>query len=141
MPDDIRKLIKQVMRFGSVGVLATLANGAIYAGLTAFFGLQPLLSNLLAFLVAFALSFQGHFHWTFGDDSDGRRHKSAALPRFLIASLLGLCLNSLIVYLIVHVWTLSYLYALFGFVFVTPPVLFLINRFWAFYTPRASRTD
>ncbi|MBQ4826155.1 GtrA family protein [Leisingera sp. HS039] len=63
-------LPSQLLRYSSVGVLATLAHyGAGSAGLLA--GFPPLSSNLLGFACGFTVGFAGHHRFTFRKKTAG----------------------------------------------------------------------
>jgi putative flippase GtrA len=61
-------------------------------------GIQYLLSSVLAFLLAFCVSFTLHKFWTFKSHEE-ETHKQVAL--YLCSSLFGLCLNTLFMYIFV----------------------------------------
>lgn len=126
-------------RFGIVGVGATLLHVAVFAAIIELLMWDEMVANTLAFLVAFSLSFAGHFGWTFANlPSDVRRSAVDALPRFLAVSLLGFALNSLAVGVFARVLNFPYLASVGFMIFVTPLVVFLASRFWAFGTARGS---
>lgn len=132
---DIWKLGLQYAKFGGVGLAATGAHVLLFTGLIEVFDLDPLVANFLAFSLAFSISFFGHFHWTFGGDDVRRRAPGAAFKRFLVTALTGLGLNTLVVYIVDQVFVLAYAYSIIGFIFVVPPVLFLMSKYWAFHDP------
>lgn len=129
----IRAMKGQVAKFGIVGVVTTATHVLVLSGLVELAEMEPILANTVAFLVSFAISFVGHFLWTFGGTDSGRmRRWHAALPRFLIVAVLGFLLNSLIVFSIVNVMSLSYRYAIVLIVTVVPVCTFVLSRYWAF---------
>lgn len=127
------RVLRQIVRFGLVGGLATLLHVGVFVSLADGAGFHPQMANLLAWLAAFALSFLGHFHWTFRE-SPGRPTRRArdALVRFLGVSLFGLVLNSGIVVVVVDVSGGSNAMAALLMATVVPTILFAINRYWAF---------
>jgi putative flippase GtrA len=100
--------------------------------------MAPLLANLAAFCTAVGVSFLGHYHWTFAHKGAFHREVPGvgkAMRRFLIVSLIGLALNSLVVYVITDLLALSYWYAVVLMVTAVPGIVFLLSRFWAFRGP------
>ena len=87
----MRAIIQQAMRFGAVGLGATLVHYGT-AMLLIGRGIDPMLSNFCAFMTAFIVSFSGHFLWSF-------RHQDAemgpALIRFSIVAACAFGLNQL----------------------------------------------
>ena len=119
-------------KFGGVGLVATAVHVMIFSVLIEFWNIEPMKANVIAFCLAFWISFIGHFYWTFAGGEDDRRSLGNAGIRFLFVALTGFALNSLIVYIVEHQLRLPYVYATFGMIFIVPLVLFLMSRYWAF---------
>ncbi|HEX5078773.1 MAG TPA: GtrA family protein [Geminicoccaceae bacterium] len=139
MLQRIWRLGLQYARFGTIGLGATATNALLFVMLVELAGLAPLLANAVAFCVAVLVSFHGHFHWTFpraaarpAERADDRRQRRAALARFVVVALIGLALNSLAIWAVVDLMALPYAYALIVMVVVVPPLLFILNKRWAF---------
>jgi|WetSurMetagenome_2_1015567.scaffolds.fasta_scaffold447173_2 putative flippase GtrA len=85
MRSEARSLLGKLVRFGSVGVAATL----IYAALAAAFGLLRIgatPSSILAYALAAVFGYLGHKRITF---RSGAAH-AVELPKFIVASAVGL---------------------------------------------------
>jgi len=124
--------LKQVAKFGTVGLFATATHAGVYALCAGLFGIDPLLANLVAFVTAFSISFAGHVHWTFKQEGYASSAKASKLVKFLVIALLGLVLNSIFTWIIVGHWRLHYLWAVTPMLSVTPLVTFLLSKRWAF---------
>lgn len=131
--------VGEVIRFGIVGVGATLTHAGVYSLLVTVGDVAPLASNFCAFGVALLVSFAGHFFWTFGDSQSGECFKlcSPKFVKFVLTQASGLGLNTLFVWLCTGPLALPELYAVGPMVFITPPVTFLINKYWVF-EPKAA---
>lgn len=81
------KFIGQLFRFGCVGVLAMALHLAVVSALVPL-GVPPLWANVLAFAVAFQVSYFGHRSWTYRATGGG-----AAYGRMLMVSLASFALN------------------------------------------------
>lgn len=134
LPLGIR--IRELLAFGGVGGLATLVHVAVFSLLLETTAISPLQANLLAFSVAFLLSFSGHYHLTFGHVTRLNPQPRRALLRFLLVALIGLALNSAVVELVTGILQLHYLYAVALMVTAVPACLFLLSKYWAFAAPR-----
>jgi len=121
----------QYLRFGIVGLGATLTHALSFVAAIELAGIAPLLANLVAFGIAVLVSFLGHFHWTFRR-AGGAAPGLAALLRFVVVALTGLVLNSLIVYGVVHILAWPYPFAVLLMVSLVPLVVFALSRAWAF---------
>ena len=122
----------QYLRFGGVGLCSTVTHVGVFTGLIELLAVAPVISNIFAFCLAVVVSFVGHFHWTFPEEAGQGRPARAAFVRFGATAIFGLALNTLIVYLVDQVWQLPYLYAILAMVLLTPPIIFVIAKFWAF---------
>jgi len=127
-------LIKQLFRFGVVGGVSTLLNSAIFLILVDSLEVQPLLGNLIAFLCAFLVSYFGHSSWTFQDN----QHSKERISKFLVISLMGLLINSGFVWILMHVLAYSAYIAILPMIFLTPPLVFVINKAWVFKSSPAT---
>jgi len=123
----------QFIRFGSVGGLATLIHVAAYVGFVESFGITPIAANVSAFAIAVIMSFVGHASWTFRQEyRQSGRATHVLFARFVISAVLGLLLNTLFVFVVVTWLGLAYGWAIPCFIFVTPVVLFALNKLWVF---------
>ncbi len=126
-------IVQQGMRFGLVGIVATLTHVLIYIALVEATGTNPSAANAIAFVIAFAVSFVGHFRWTFATaHGANRRPWGRPLLKFTLVALFGFLLNALAVYVVTDVAQASYLYATIFMLLVTPISVFLLSRLWAF---------
>ncbi|MDT8441488.1 MAG: GtrA family protein [Desulfuromonadales bacterium] len=96
-----------VSRFGAVGVINTLIDFGVFNLLVWLFGVLAgpglLACNAVAFVCANLNSYFCNKQWTFGDDKAVSVHQ---YTRFMLVSLGGLLINSLVLYLLVDlaVW-------------------------------------
>lgn len=131
LDDGHRALVAQVVRYGVAGVGITLFQIAVYNLLAGPAGWAPLVANALAFALALGVGYVVHSRFSF----QGHGERGTPLQtggKFLAANLLGFAINSLWVWSFTHVlhwkdWTPSL-----PMFFVTPFVLFFVNRRWVF---------
>lgn len=119
--------LKQLTRFGFVGVLATAVHVGVGLGLHDGFGMLPFWANLIAFACALSVSFYGQTRLTFPDSVADR----GAFIRFAVVAVSGLGLNQFIVWVMTSVFTYPYWLALVVIIFTVPGVTFLLLKFWA----------
>ena len=122
-----RLLARRWMRFCIVGGAASL----VYFGCGLFFvnllGLPVLAGNVLAYLVAFVVSYLGQSLWTFRAEGSHR----AMLPRFAVTQGLGLALNSGIIWLLTAAG-MSYAVAMWVAIAAVPVAVYFICKLWVF---------
>jgi putative flippase GtrA len=123
------EFVKQVLRFGIVGTTAAVVNLAIVIGLVEFKLLSPLGANIIAFAIAFQVSYFGHRLWTFSRTTN--THKTA-IPRLLVISVSSFIANEGFFYVFLTVFQLPYILALFLTLTVLPVISFIFNKWWVF---------
>ncbi len=123
-----RRAAASFVRFSGVGVFATLIHGLALNLLVLGAGLHPTLANTGAFLSAFSISYVGHYYFSFRS----RQDHAAAAPKFFIAALIGLTLNTLTFAIMVNLLQLHYMLAFAAVILILPPVMFLISRKYVF---------
>lgn len=124
----MKQLVSEVgtlMRFGGVGVAATLVHLAV-AGASFWLWptISPFIANLLAFLVAFQVSFWGHRHFTFRRNGKGHR--------FFVLALAGFALNNGVLGALLAATSLDGFVAIVLATFTVPLLMYIAARFWAF---------
>lgn len=124
----MKVLFVQFVRFGIVGVLASLVHyGVAMAAIR--FGVVPLAANGVAFVIAFQVSFIGHFRWSFaGKSADFSR----SIRRFTMVALLGFLMNEALLWAMLK-WTDIPTRISLPFVLLAVALLnFLLSKIWAF---------
>ena len=76
---------------------------------TAVVGLWYVFSAVLAFIIAFVVSFCLQKFWTFEDHSTESVHAQAAF--YLVVATINLCLNTALIYVLVEYFAIHYLLA------------------------------
>lgn len=121
------KISGQIMRFGIVGGAATATHMAVAAALLSATVPWPVwLINVIAFAVAFWVSFFGHRHFTF--------KRKGSPVRFLGAAMAGLAVNN--VFLLAVLWvTGNEMLSVVLAAAAAPVAVFAISRLWVFNEP------
>jgi len=122
-------LIKQVTRFGIVGLCATAVHFSAVIFLVEMTTSKPLIANIVGFLIAFQISYWGHRTWTFSDTTALHR---VALPKLFLVGTAGLVANESLFYVFMTVLHLPYQLALFFVLSILPLVNFTLGKIWIF---------
>lgn len=125
---------REPLWFASVGVTALLLH-LLLVSLRVPLGLAPLLANVLAYLVAFQVSYWGHRLKTF---EAGHLPHRQTLPRFFAVASLSFLLNEALYFILLHATALDYRMALLMVLVMVARVTFILSRLWAFYRVGAS---
>jgi putative flippase GtrA len=125
----LKKLAAQIGWFVIVGCTAAATHWAVVVACVAGGGLAPLVANVVGWLVAFGVSFTGHYQLTF-------RHQHAPLVRsavrFFMVSALGFAVNETAYAILLKWTTLRYDILLALVLIAVAGMTFILGRFWAF---------
>ncbi len=103
----MKKLIEQIIKFGIVGILATIID---YAGLLIFvevFHIHYLVSSALSFIVSLIFNYLVSMKYVFKSKDNLSRHKEFLI--FVTLSIVGLLLNQLIMWITVDKLRIYYM--------------------------------
>ncbi|WP_309245260.1 GtrA family protein [Clostridium estertheticum] len=117
-----------LVRYGLVGLLGTTIHFGSLILLVEFANLDPVLGSALGFLLVLVISYILNRTWTF-------QSKSRNVRQFLIysiVSMIGIGLNSAILFISVHILKWNYLYGQCLVVLVVPVSNYLLNSLWTF---------
>jgi putative flippase GtrA len=118
----------QALRFGTVGLLGTLINLAVYGAFVADAGLAPPVAAIAGFLVAASHNHLLNRVWTFADRDAPYLPQGA---RFLAISLVALAINLAVLRALIAAG-LGHLSAQLLGIAAATPVSFAMNRAWTF---------
>jgi len=122
-------LVHQLGFFVIVGCAAAATHWLIAVGCVEYLGLTPLAGNVVGWLIAFFVSFWGHFRFTFRQ-SEQVWHVAAR--RFFFISALGFAVNQAAYAVLLHITHVSYEILLAGVLIGVAAMTFLLSRLWAF---------
>lgn len=131
IPADRRPLFFQIARYGLTGLFVTACQAAIYWTLAAPAGLHPQLANGAGYVAAVMIGYVTHSAFTFRGHGN-RDNQAARGVRFVAVSLVSYALNALWVWLCVTYMRWPEWTPIPAMVFVTPAVVFGLNRQWVF---------
>ncbi len=115
-----------------VGASAARTHMAVFALVAPY--LLPELANAAGFCVAFVVSFAGHRFLSF-QDADTPLWQS--FKRFGVTALAGFAANEVVFVVLLRVFDLPNLLALFIALVLTSAQTFVLSRFWAFRRKQA----
>ncbi len=128
LAERLRRL-PQGLQFIAVGGSAAATHLLVVLLLVGGAGMAPLLANVLAFLVAFGVSYSGHAWLTFADK---KAPHAQALPRFFLVACSSFALNELLYYLALHQLHWHYAWSLVAVLIVVAVFTFVAAKCWAF---------
>lgn len=120
--------IGKFIKFGLVGVLNTLINWIIFAVLN-FVGVYYIIANVIAYVIATINSYTWNSRWVF--KYNGKDQKETT-TKFIVLNLVGLALNTIILYLLVDLIGLNKLIALVITTVIVMIINYIVNKIWVF---------
>ena len=125
----MKKILGQVAWFVMVGCAAAATHWLVVVATVSALGTPPLMANVAGWLVAFVVSFAGHYTLTF-------RHQKAplllALRRFFMVSAAGFAINEVAYAWLLHATRIRYDILLALILLGIAVMTFILGRFWAF---------
>ncbi|WP_300902879.1 GtrA family protein [uncultured Clostridium sp.] len=122
------KQMYKFVKFGFVGVLNTLINWIIFAILN-ICGVYYLVSNFIAYIVATINSYIWNSKWVFKYKGERRNE---TIIKFIVLNLIGLVLNTSILYLLVDKLLFNKLIALIITTLIVMVINYIVNKIWVF---------
>lgn len=120
--------INKFIKFGLVGVLNTLINWIIFALLN-FVGVYYIVANVIAYAIATANSYIWNSKWVFKYNGKDKKETTA---KFIILNLIGLALNTAILYFLVDILSLNKLVGLVITTAIVMVINYIANKIWVF---------
>ncbi|HEX4739452.1 MAG TPA: GtrA family protein [Allosphingosinicella sp.] len=129
--DALPPVLVQLIRFGLVGGFVTALGAATYWVPATFFGVPPLLANLIGYIVAAGVGYVLHSRVSFR--GHGSRDRPAQRTgRSFAVSLVSLVLNSLFVWVLTGPLHGKTWWPVVPMICVVPMVTFVLYRRWVF---------
>lgn len=122
----------QLIRFALTGGLLTLLVAGGYWVVAELFGVAPMVSLTLNFLVFTGLGYLLHSRWSFRGHGDREGNPAARTVRFFTVNLIGFLSNQFFVWLLVERMGGPTWWPVIPIIFVTPFLTFALNRQWVF---------
>ena len=126
-----RELALQMVRFGATGMLLTLLVAGGYWIASDVFGVEPMLSMTLNYLVFTCLGYILHSRFSFRGHG-ARDNPAARTVRFFVVNTTGFLANQFFIWLLVKQMEGPVWWSVIPIVLVTPLLTFSLNRRWVF---------
>lgn len=137
----MKKLIRQFVKFGIVGVSNTLIAYVVFSACV-FVEIHYLLANAIGFSVSVLNAYYWSDRYVFKKEIGEYRSAAWTLIKTYIAyGSTGLLLASILLYLYVEELHISEYIAQLLVLVVTIPLNFIINKFWSFKTKKVNEED
>lgn len=121
--------LPQLLQFVLVGGSAAATHLGVVGILVALTGVQPLWANVLGFLVAFVVSYNGHALLTF---AAAQARGWATVLRFFAVACLSFVANEVLYAIALHWLHWHYFWSLAAVLVIVAVGTFVLSKFWAF---------
>jgi len=121
--------LPQLLQFVLVGGSAAATHLAVVGLVVWLTGMAPLAANVLGFLVAFIVSYNGHAWLTF---STAQARGWGTVARFFAVACLSFCVNELLYALALRWLPWNYFWSLAAVLVLVAVGTFVLSKFWAF---------
>lgn|SRR5574344_766568 len=125
----LRALVLKFLKFGVVGVSGTLIDFGVTYVCKEIFRIHKFLANAIGFILAATSNYILNRIWTWGSTST---QVGVEYLKFFAVSLIGLGINTLIIYLLHEHWKRNFYLAKVGATVVVMVWNFLANNFFTF---------
>ena len=102
----MNKLIKQILKFGIVGIIAFIIDYVLLYVLTEYIGIYYLISSIISFTVSVIFNYIFSIKWVFDVK---KKQGTKEFIIFVVLSAIGLLINSVIMYLMVDIFNIHYM--------------------------------
>jgi putative flippase GtrA len=128
---DHHEILGQLIRFGVTGIALTVLVAAGYWMLATWFGVEPMLSLTLNYILFTGLGYLAHSRFSFrGYGSRDNAHVRTV--RFFAVNGIGFLVNQFFVWLLVRQMDGPTWWPVLPILFFTPLLTFALNRRWVF---------
>lgn len=124
LSDDFTRFIK----FGLVGVLNTIINWVLFILLNSI-GVYYIISNIIAYSISTLNSYLWNSKWVFKYNGDNVNQTTF---KFITLNIIGLVLNTIILFLLVDIIKLPKIIALIITTGIVMILNYFINKLWVF---------
>lgn len=104
---DIKKLVSQFVKFGLVGVIAFGIDYGIMVALVELVQMNPVVASAISFTVSVVFNYYASMRYVFTHREDMSKTKEFII--FVILSVIGLGINTVLMYVGVDLLVISYL--------------------------------
>lgn len=127
--------LPQLLQFVLVGGSAAATHLAVVGLLVSLGGMLPLWANVLAFLVAFVVSYNGHALLTF---SAAQARGWPVVAKFFAVACLSFVANEVLYYIALNWLHWHYFWSLAAVLVLVAIGTFVMSKFWAFKASSAA---
>ncbi len=133
--EDNRKKIEafvQFVKFGIVGAFNTVLTYVIVNAMFYLWGVDEQIGNIVAFIITAFISYLLNSRFVFRDTAKEQSFWAGLIKVYISYSFTGIFLTALLLFIECDVLHIPLYIATFANIFITVPINFILNKFWAY---------
>ena len=133
--EDNRKKIEafvQFVKFGIVGAFNTVLTYVIVNAMFYLWGVDEQIGNIVAFIITAFISYLLNSRFVFSDTAKEQSFFAGLIKVYISYSFTGIFLTALLLFIECDVLHIPLYIATFANIFITVPINFILNKFWAY---------
>jgi putative flippase GtrA len=135
--ENLMKERRQLALYGIFGVLTTVVNYAVYAGVYYAFGFRATtIPNIIAWVIAVLFAYITNRKWVFESKSTGLKACAAEIMKFIASRLFSLLVETALLYLLVDYLGYSNMIVKILLNILVIIINYLLSKFWIFAKPK-----
>ncbi len=135
LPEEKRKKVEalvQFVKFGMVGGFNTILSYVIVNGMFYAWKVNEQIGNFVAFIITVFISYMINSRFVFSETAKEQSFLAGLVKVYISYSITGLFIASALLYIEVHILEIPLYIATFANIFITVPINFILNKFWAY---------
>jgi len=135
LPEEKRKKVEalvQFVKFGMVGGFNTILSYVIVNGMFYAWNVSELIGNMVAFIITVFISYMVNSRFVFSETAKEQSFLAGLVKVYISYSITGIFIASALLYIEVHILEIPLYIATFANIFITVPINFILNKFWAY---------
>lgn len=135
LPGEKREKLKsliQFIKFGMVGGFNTVLTYVIVNVMFYVWGINEQIGNFVAFIITVFISYMVNSRFVFNETAGEQSFLKGLVKVYISYSITGLFITGALLYLETHVIKIPLYIGSFVNIFITVPINFVLNKFWAY---------
>jgi putative flippase GtrA len=135
LPEEKRTKLEaliQFIKFGMVGAFNTILSYVIINVMFYVWGISEQIGNVTAFVITVFISYMINSRFVFRDTAQNQSFLAGLVKVYISYSVTGLFITAALLYLEKNILGIPVYIGSFLNIFVTVPINFILNKFWAY---------
>lgn len=135
LPEEKRKkaeALVQFVKFGMVGGFNTIFSYVIVNVMFYVWGIHEQIGNITAFIITVFISYMANSRFVFRESAKEQSFLAGLVKVYISYSITGIFLTAVLLYVESDMLHIPLYIGTFANIFITVPINFILNKFWAY---------